>query len=148
MKLRNFRIAWSVAWGVVAVLLVVLWVRSFWTRDHAWVVIRSKFQATVETVAGNVYIAYGIGASGGEIGPRRAWTSRPRKSDEYIYAPYVGELRLSSIFVQLPLWSIVALAALIGSIPWLRWRFSVRTLLIVTAVVAVGLGLLVYDARQ
>ena len=30
MRFRKLRIAWSVAWGVVAVLLIVLWVRSYW----------------------------------------------------------------------------------------------------------------------
>jgi hypothetical protein len=34
MKPRNFRIAWSVGWGVVAMLLVVLWVRSYWRSDY------------------------------------------------------------------------------------------------------------------
>jgi hypothetical protein len=34
MKYRKLRIAWSVAWGVVAVLLVVLWVRSYWVCDN------------------------------------------------------------------------------------------------------------------
>ena len=29
MKYRKLRIAWSVAWGIVAVLLCVLWVRSY-----------------------------------------------------------------------------------------------------------------------
>ena len=33
MKYRKLRIAWSVAWGVVAVLLCVLWVRSYWWDD-------------------------------------------------------------------------------------------------------------------
>ena len=33
MKHRKLRIAWSVAWGVVAVLLVSLWVRSYWIAD-------------------------------------------------------------------------------------------------------------------
>ena len=33
MKYRKLRIAWSVAWGVVAVLLCVLWVRSYWWAD-------------------------------------------------------------------------------------------------------------------
>jgi hypothetical protein len=28
MRFRNLRIAWSVAWGLLAVLLIVLWVRS------------------------------------------------------------------------------------------------------------------------
>ena len=30
MRFRKLRIAWSVAWGVLAVLLCVLWVRSYW----------------------------------------------------------------------------------------------------------------------
>jgi hypothetical protein len=34
MKYRKLRIAWSVAWGIVAVLLVVLWVRSYWRMDQ------------------------------------------------------------------------------------------------------------------
>ena len=29
MKHRKLRIAWSVAWGIVAVLLIALWVRSY-----------------------------------------------------------------------------------------------------------------------
>src|SRR5262245_48974732 len=33
MKYRKLRIAWSVAWGVIAVVLCVLWVRSYWRAD-------------------------------------------------------------------------------------------------------------------
>ena len=33
MRFRKLRIAWSVSCAVVAVLLMVLWVRSFWTID-------------------------------------------------------------------------------------------------------------------
>src|SRR6185369_6057413 len=33
MRFRKLRIAWSVFWGVVAVLLVVLWLRSYWCND-------------------------------------------------------------------------------------------------------------------
>src|SRR5262245_7567786 len=36
MKYRKLRIAWSVAWGVIAVLLCVLWVRSYWWMDAAF----------------------------------------------------------------------------------------------------------------
>src|SRR5262245_28132824 len=31
--IRGLRIAWSVWWGIVCVLLVVLWVRSYWRWD-------------------------------------------------------------------------------------------------------------------
>ena len=34
MRFRKLRIVWSVAWGMVAVLLCVLWVRSYWTGDY------------------------------------------------------------------------------------------------------------------
>src|SRR6187549_3492704 len=36
MKYRKLRITWSVAWGVVAVLLCVLWVRSYTTWDRCY----------------------------------------------------------------------------------------------------------------
>jgi hypothetical protein len=36
MRFRKLRIAWSVAWGVVAVLLCVLWVRSYTTLDEVY----------------------------------------------------------------------------------------------------------------
>jgi hypothetical protein len=36
MRFRKLQIAWSVVWGVVAVLLIVLWMRSYWWTDSAW----------------------------------------------------------------------------------------------------------------
>src|SRR3954464_14026389 len=35
MRFRKLRIAWSVFLGLVCVLLVVLWVRSYWFREHS-----------------------------------------------------------------------------------------------------------------
>src|SRR3954469_7954745 len=35
MKHRKLRIAWSVAWGVVTVLLVTLWAQSYW-QFNSW----------------------------------------------------------------------------------------------------------------
>src|SRR6476660_634582 len=34
MRFRKLRIAWSVVWALAAVLLIVLWVRSYWVRDY------------------------------------------------------------------------------------------------------------------
>src|SRR6185369_8713105 len=33
MRYRKLRIAWSTLWGLVAVLLCILWVRSYWRVD-------------------------------------------------------------------------------------------------------------------
>src|SRR6185295_19427494 len=35
MRFRKLRIAWSVFWGAACVLLIVLWVRSYWWFDEA-----------------------------------------------------------------------------------------------------------------
>ena len=34
MRFRKLRIAWSVFWGLACVLLIVLWVRSYWFFDQ------------------------------------------------------------------------------------------------------------------
>ena len=41
MKYRKLRIAWSVAWGLLAVLLFVLWVRSYWWSEYVAVPVTS-----------------------------------------------------------------------------------------------------------
>jgi hypothetical protein len=33
MRFRKLRMAWSVAWGLACVLLIALWVRSYWYAD-------------------------------------------------------------------------------------------------------------------
>src|SRR5918995_3829478 len=35
MKYGKLRIAWSVGWGLLCLLLIVLWVRSYWWNDFA-----------------------------------------------------------------------------------------------------------------
>jgi hypothetical protein len=51
------------------------------------------------------------------------------------------------IGILLPCWSSVLLTATLATFPWLRWRFSLRTLLIATTLVAVLLGATVYAVR-
>src|SRR4029079_3358407 len=50
MRYRKLRIAWSVAWGVVAVLLIVLWVQSYWWFNHAqYIASNNRFVAAITT---------------------------------------------------------------------------------------------------
>src|SRR5690349_16513123 len=49
MKYRKLRLAWSVAWGVVAVLLCILWVRSYWSLDLAAIHYTNDFTLQVAT---------------------------------------------------------------------------------------------------
>jgi hypothetical protein len=50
--------------------------------------------------------------------------------------------------VMVPHWFGVLIFVNLASLPWLRWRFSLRTLLIATTLVAVALGLAVYATRK
>jgi hypothetical protein len=50
-------------------------------------------------------------------------------------------------FVSFPHWFLVLLSAAFATAPWLHWRFSLRTLLIATTLVAVVLGAVIYAVR-
>ena len=56
MKHRKLRIAWSVAWGVVAVLLCVLWVRSYWVGNVVQVPLASLGCFQTQTVRGRLIV--------------------------------------------------------------------------------------------
>ena len=52
------------------------------------------------------------------------------------------------IAAHVPAWFPVVLFALLAAAPWIRWRFSLRTLLIATTLIAVGVGLAAYALRN
>ena len=136
MPYRKLRIAWSVAWGVVAVLLIALWVRSTDTFDDVgW---GASFQ-------GRLYVA-----------PALRIDSIPGKASEgtveELHPGYftkrvlkIRNLKVSSLPSGgpiIPYWPLVLMMCAIIPVPWLR--FSLRTLLIATTLVAVVLGLIVW----
>ena len=154
MKYRKLRIAWSVAWGVVAVLLCVWWVRSYWWWDGA------GFDA------GSLESPLGVGSIQGRIEaiyiPRTPVTFGEWKQQSYGITNDNIEQRgsalgaFSAIFAGggysmiVPHWFLFLFSAMLSIVPWLRqlsWRFSLRTLLIITTLVAVVLGLAVWAAR-
>jgi hypothetical protein len=143
MKYPKLRIAWSVAWGVVAVLLCVLWVRSYWRWDR---------------VASNTqrYDAVSLGSARGGVQFERSvlpvvdgWESG--LLDEPV-GPILTPLQWygtpTSHIIYIPYWAPFLLIAVVSGLPWLVVRrFSLRTLLIATTLVAVVLGLVVWSVR-
>jgi hypothetical protein len=142
MKYRKLRIAWSVAWGVVAVLLCVLWVRSYWRGDVL------QFRSFPEDFG--IGSAHGVIGADGNINPLKYISSPGWKLLSYPmfedmtpppflckYAPSVG------FELNLPHWFLSLVFGMLTTLPWIR-RFSLRTLLIATTLVAVGLGVVVW----
>jgi hypothetical protein len=49
--------------------------------------------------------------------------------------------------VSIPYWPIALTSAILATLPWLRWQFSLRTLLIAMTILAAVLGLIVWAAN-
>jgi hypothetical protein len=62
MRFRKLRIAWSVVWGVLCVLLIVLWARSFYIADIAMGNISASTAFTITSDKGKVGLAVNTAA--------------------------------------------------------------------------------------
>jgi hypothetical protein len=153
MKHRKLRIAWSVGWGIVAVLLVALWMRSF----------KEFIVGYNGPKLGSVVI--GVGCTPGVLsfgvtdsGVNQPWSVR--RIDEESYKGLFGSTtlpwsRLWGTFsingdgLIVPYWFASFFALAMSTIPWIRFsnRFSLRTLLIATTLIAFMLGLIVWATR-
>ena len=90
MRYRKMRIAWSVIWGLAAVLLIALW----------------------------VFLGF-------------AYSSTSH-----------------GVFIRAPYSAVVLAAIAVSIVPWFHCRFTIRTLLIATTLVAVVLGLIAWGAAK
>jgi hypothetical protein len=115
MKYRKLRIAWSVVWGTIAVLLFVLWVRSYYHVD------------LMDRVRGPIWTR--IDSTSGSVGFHRRDMAANR-----------------GFVIRCPTWILSVAAILLATISW-PTRFSLRTLLIATTLVAVLLGLTAWMMR-
>ena len=143
--LRYLRIAFSATCLIACMLLIVLWVRSYWKMDildvplHRWQVVFGS------------YHGYALATFDGFETDDRDWNMRsygPTWFPEFPTRFRFGIQRVPTfVYVEGPYWVCVLVAATIGilaALPWIRWRFSLRSLLIATTLVAVVLGVIVW----
>jgi hypothetical protein len=146
-RFRKLRIAWSVGCVVVAALLITLWVGSYQYYES----VLSSF-GNVTSVQGTVVcnyfdfwyaIKHGPGDWALTQGAAERWSNNApmkRWPGLLLYRHRNGVPCL-----ELQHWFLIALCGLCCVAPWqswLRWRFSLRTMLIATTLVAVVLGIL------
>ena len=160
MKYRKLRIAWSVAWGVVAVLICVVWVQSYsnpgrfpksqWEMGRLAIystegVLRTVEAKWIEYTQPTDYFSYDI--------PSRLQS----KYGRFVVTDHEGlwgfniAIRSSQLWVvQVPYWFLVSMSTTFAMVPWICWskRFSLRTLLLATTYVAVVVGLIVWVLRR
>ena len=163
--LRYLRIAFSATCVIACVLLIVLWVRSYTWHDRILLRLYGKRGVEISHVAGQSRLTF-LNV------PRQSfWQTFGQPDDtQYFYektsveewreTSFPGNVSTSPSFLMArvptgwgwtlrsPYWFIVSLVGILAIAPWIRWRFSLRTLLIATTLVAVVLGLIVYATRQ
>jgi hypothetical protein len=158
MKHRKLRIAWSVAWGIAAVILIVLWARSYHFDEMVDGPLSGGKAAFVQSRVGR--IMFGVGpVYPDQDDPwqyRKSMRFRPDHIDQIMQATYKDEclgfqVRIGQqVIFHVPHWiCILACSSLsiVAARPWLGYRFNLRTLLIATTLVAVGLGLIVWASK-
>jgi hypothetical protein len=146
MKSRKLRIAWSVACGVVAVLLIVLWVRSYLASDRVSYSDPNGYHTTLGSNRGCMYLIHHRWLPG--KGPvYHNWARGSGKAKEHSMPFGWTTPRKGATQLVIPYFCLVPAIVTAAFVPWLPGRFSLRTLLIATTLLAVVLGLIAYVAR-
>ena len=136
--IRGLRIAWSVWWGILCVLLVVLWVRSYFRQDVVFLD-RVPVAIQLSTYKGTITYLRVDNPFGNKKGSWSAFSTP---------IPTMFQLPRYSYFdrncSRAPLWIPVLGCIPLGAASWVRWKFSLRTLLVATTLIAVVLGTVAY----
>jgi hypothetical protein len=152
MRFRKLRIAWSVLWAIAAVLLVALWVRSYWRIDMATYIHSIKMVFHPSSLRGRIMLMVTpmtiIDGAGIQTYSITQATGIDQLPDAFLGFYFCH--RPNSTIAILPYWFVVLCTGILTAVPWIRWsnRFSLRTLLIAMTLVAVLLGLAVYAASK
>ena len=146
---RYLRIGWTAFCGLLCVLLIALWVRSYYWVDQVFVpVTRSAY-----VILWSMPNAFGIGFA--DDTPNIALRKLSVPTIDWLAGtadgtgiPWNGYMKFSISVdrVMVPYWFGVLLSATLPIVPWIR-RFSLRTLLIATTLVAAVLGTIVWFSR-
>jgi hypothetical protein len=145
--------------GIVCILLVVLWWRSYYQFDQLIFPAVGNRLISLGSLKGTFDIgtlvvpseapefAYlSLGASSVAIQDEgRTWTELNEFRGRSWIFQYAQPPNQES-WVRMPSWFPILLLATTAILPWIRWRFSLRTLLIATTLIAILLGLIVYAA--
>jgi hypothetical protein len=148
--LKYLRIAVTAFSLTACVLLVALWVRSYWRWEHVALGATPGQGFLVASANGAPLFQYDDAY--GTAWRRIKWHVHSAPTPEQ---PFGERRRIlkgfdwhtfgSGFALSVPYWFLVVLAIALAAVPWFPWsrRFSLRTLLIATTLIAMGLGIIV-----
>jgi hypothetical protein len=148
MRFRKLRIAFSATCLIAFVLLIALWLRSYWREDtlvhrrHSAMIFVVSLQGEIE-VDQVGYIDDAPDTNSWDVRIEAILPDKESTGNGFAFNRGVYDNEFAFTFPQ---WCPVLVAGLLAAVPWLPWwskRFTLRTLLIATTLVAVVLGLIV-----
>ena len=152
-SLRYLRIAFSATCLIACVLLIALWVRSYWRWEIFHFPITTQRMVLVGSKEGRLSATSYLPDALLKMTPYRTgviytgwghWKSKLRLSQSDNRRMFTTGSDTYFTYIGFPYWIAVLLFSTIGFLPRLRWRFSLSTLLIATTLIAVVLGLIVW----
>ena len=145
MSFRKLRIAWSVGWGLAGVLVIVMWVRSYRAPTTVELIVTPRTRYYLHSVAGTIAVQrWHRTFAGREFMPIFNASSLPwLVTNAGIKIQRDSSRGIESLSISY--WLVILGDVIVAFLPWLPFkRFSLRTLLIATTLVAVALGLIVW----
>ena len=156
MKYRKLRIAWSAMCGTVCVLLLVLWVRSYWWIDNVIGPPYGSYRFGLASSKGWLTTRYRNGTLSPQAFAKWSWKSQTHADLENAYQQMERSIKgTNATFkraafqfgwkddwgIQFPHWVPLILCGVLAGFVWI-WpsNFSLRTLLIVITLIGVILG--------
>jgi hypothetical protein len=156
MKHRKLRIAWSLGCGILCLLLIALWVRSYWSRDNYGFSFFGRQIIDANSMYGQLtFNWYDDGPEPKTLGLRTmsvedflADMERSLGRPAVVPRPHFRLLRQQPVsYLLIPHWSVVLVIAVVAGASWLPFRFSLRTLLIGMTMIAALLGFVIWAAE-
>jgi hypothetical protein len=151
MPYPKLRIAWSIFWGVLSLLLVLLWARSYSQWDDLTCHVASEYYVGCDSIRGRLSPEFFTGSGPGTfiaqpVPPREIVELLRPRHENLLGFGYTRSITESA--VTFPHWLPVLISAALAAGPWIRRRFSLRTLLATITLAAAILGLITYAYRS
>jgi hypothetical protein len=142
--LKYLRIAVTALGLTGCVLVIALWVQSYSGRSSREVFVTADYRYYIQSLGGT--FVYGrekrefISIELFRVYEKAHFDNLKTAAGIKIHRGYKGR---GVEAVSISYWLICLIGLCGGAIPWIPWRFSLRTLIIATTVVAVVLGVVV-----
>lgn len=148
MKFKKTRIAFSVFFGILSLLLIGLWVRSYLRKDGLELPLAHSYFVECYSEKGGLSLVYGEGAVNLQLD---TFATPYWSGGELINLAHFGyndKNRMLSL--AFPHWFPIICLSVLAATPWVRWsqQFSLRSLFIAMTAIAVSLGFIAWAAQR